>query len=131
MPKIDWLLACDLAYFDRLTRLCVVGVTTHLFVPSLPVQRREMMLVADVRDLTPADPLPTGVAVPTPAGRWIGPSQSDGLHVEVTGEYILATLRDVPFTDEGLYRFAMYIDPETPATLELPVIVSAGTSAAV
>jgi hypothetical protein len=37
MARIDWALACDLAFFDRQDRLCIVGITRRLPVPRLPL----------------------------------------------------------------------------------------------
>jgi hypothetical protein len=125
------MLACDLAYFDVHTRLCVVGVNTRLMVPSLPVQRREMMVVAHLRDQGQSDRISIDFAVSTPSGQWIEASNADGLHIEMTDEYILATLRDLPFSDEGVYRFALYVDQESVAVLELPVLVSSTHGVAV
>ena len=48
MAHIEWMHLCELAYFDRQSRLCMVGMTTHLVLPSLPVRMRQIMMVARV-----------------------------------------------------------------------------------
>jgi len=121
MACVEWVMACDLAYFDREARLCMVGVTRHLLLPSLPVRLRELMLVAHITDVRPGERLSIGVAVSTPGGQWIGPSDDEGIHIEVVDEYILAKLHDFPLTDEGTYRFALRVNPEQLVAVDIPV----------
>ena len=44
MARIDWALLCDLAFFDRQDRLCVVGIVRRLPAPRLPLAISQMML---------------------------------------------------------------------------------------
>jgi hypothetical protein len=122
MARIDWVLVCDLAYFDRHARMCTVGITTQLVVPSLPIHLRQIMMVAHVIDPTPGEQVDVGVAVVTPAGMWAAPSSSDNLHIEVAAEYILVTLRDLQLSEEGVYRFQLHLDDDQPAVVNVPVL---------
>jgi hypothetical protein len=45
----------------------------------------------------------------------------DGFDVNIVGEYILISLRDVPLSEEGLYRFEVSIGDNEPVPLELTV----------
>ena len=46
VASIDWAFVCDLAYFDRHDRLCIVGITQKFVFPRLPVGLHQIMLVA-------------------------------------------------------------------------------------
>jgi len=129
MAGVEWLMACDLAYFDREARLCMVGVTKHLLLPSLPVRLRGLMLVAHLTDVHPGERLSVGVVVSTPDGDWVGPSNANGIHIEIVDDYILATLRDFPLSDEGTYRFALRLNPEQLVAVDIPVLSMSGSTA--
>jgi hypothetical protein len=120
MAHIDWVLVADLAYLDQRGRLCTVGVVTKLLVPSLPIVVRQIMVVARVSDPSPGEEIDIGVAVLTPTGQWAEPDDPNSVQIEVAAEYLLVTLRDLPLTEEGSYRFAVYLDEET-MTVEVPV----------
>jgi hypothetical protein len=128
MARIEWMLACELAYFDRHARICMVGVTTQLLLPSLPLSMRQLMIVARLVDRAPAQPLDLGFAIATPDGQWIGPSSDDDIHIEVGSEYILITVRDLPFKQEGMYRFGLRVDPTPFVSIDIPVFVTATSS---
>jgi hypothetical protein len=123
MAHIEWMHLCELAYFDRQSRLCIVGMTTHFVLPSLPVRLRQIMLVARVAGAVSGERLDVGFGVATPAGLWISPSSPDDVHVEVVGEHILVTLRDVPFDAEGAHRFGIQLGPQQLATVDVPVVL--------
>jgi hypothetical protein len=110
------------AFFDRHARLCVVGIATHLVVPTLPIGLSQIMVVARVVDPFPEEDMDVGVAVLTPTGTWAVPDHPDSVHIEVAAEYVLVTIRDLPLTEEGTYRFAVYLDRQTVA-VDVPVCV--------
>ena len=123
MAHIDWMHLCELAYFDRQGRLCIVGMTTHFVLPSLPIRLRQIMLVARVADARPGERLDVGFGLATPAGVWMSPNSTDDVHVEVAGEHILVTLRDVPFQEEGAHRFGIQLGTQQLATVDVPVVI--------
>ncbi len=43
--------------------------------------------------------------------------------MEIAGEYALITLRQMPLTAEGVYRFLVSVGPERPVTLDIPVLI--------
>jgi hypothetical protein len=123
MAHIDWIHLCELAYFDRQGRLCIVGMTTHFVLPALPIRLRQIMLVARVAEARPGVRLDVGFGLATPAGIWMSPNSDDDVHVEVAGDYILVTLRDVPFQEEGGHRFGIQLGPQQLTTVDVPVVI--------
>jgi len=122
MARIEWVLVCDLAYFDRYARMCTVGITTSLIVPAVPVHLREIMVVARVVDQRPGDEIDISVGVQTPSGLFAAPSTSDNLHIEVANEYVLVTIRDLPLQEEGRYAFQVRLGTGSPVAVEIPVL---------
>jgi hypothetical protein len=122
MARIDWALACALAFFDRENRLCVVGITRRLPVPHLPLAVTQLMLVARLVDLATIDDVEIAVAVTAPSGRSLRPSDGDGMVIEMAGEYVLITLRDIPLIEEGLHGFQISLGGQPPTSIEIPVV---------
>ena len=56
-------------------------------------------------------------------GLLVMPDGPAGFHVEVAGEYLLITLRQMPLTAEGVYRFLVSVGVDTEVTLDVPVLV--------
>jgi hypothetical protein len=63
------------------------------------------------------------MSVLSPSLRLVTPGEPNLFHVEVTAEYVLITLRDLPLTEEGPYRFSVAIDEHDPVTLQVPVVL--------
>jgi hypothetical protein len=122
MARIDWVLVCVLAYFDRHARMCTVGITTSLIVPALPVHLREIMMVARVLDQRPGEEIDISVGVQTPSGLFASPSTSDNLHIEVAYEYVLVTIRDLPLQEVGQYAFQVKLGNSEPVAATIPVL---------
>jgi hypothetical protein len=68
MARLDWAVLCDLAFFDRQDRLCIVGITRKLAAPSLPLAIGQMMLVARLADMQPVEEIAVSMAIVTPKG---------------------------------------------------------------
>jgi len=124
MARIDWAVLCDLAFMDRLGRLCVIGVTREFFVPTLPIALHQVMLVARLTDMQSVDTIGVGVFVVTPRGVSAQPKTADSIIIELSGEYVLVTLRDVPLTEEGLYRFEIGLTGQTPTPVAFSVLAA-------
>jgi Family of unknown function (DUF6941) len=119
MARIDWAVLCDLAFFDRQDRLCVIGVVERLPAPSLPLAINQMMLVARLTDLRLVEEIGISVAVITPDGSIIF---SDDCVIEMVHEYVLVTVRSVPLREEGLYRFRIALTSQAPVYIDVPVL---------
>jgi hypothetical protein len=128
MARIDWALACGLAFFDREDRLCVVGITRRLPVPRLPLAIDELMLVARLVDCSTVEEIEVAVAVVAPSGLWTRPVNGDGVVVEMAGEYVLITLRGLPLVEEGVHDFQVSLSGQAPASIEIPVLTIASSS---
>lgn len=128
MARIDWALACDLAFFDRQDRLCIVGITSRLPVPRLPLAINQLMLVARLVDLRTVEEFEISVAVLGPSGLWTTPTNGHGVAIEMSGEYVLITLREIPLIEEGVYGFQISLGGQEPASIEIPVL-TVGASA--
>ena len=123
MARIDWLTACELAFWDRQDRLCLVGITTRLPVPDLPIAVNELMLVAHLTDLSQIEEFEVHVDVVMPNGTFTSPRDNRCIVIEVSGEYVMVTLRGLPLADEGVYRFEVSLGGQPPATLNIPVLM--------
>src|SRR5215475_4991947 len=96
---------CELAFLDNCDRLCLVGVTTRLPVPTLPLAVNQLMIAAHVVDVRRGERIDLGVSIEMPSGLATAPDQPDGIHVTVYAEYVLITRRQIPLLEEGVYRF--------------------------
>lgn len=121
MARIDWLVACDLAFIDRQDRLCVVGIVRSLPVPDVPLAMHQMMLVARLADLRQVEEFEVSVAIRGPRGLFTTPTNGQGLVIEMSGEYILITLRSLPLLDEGVYRFEVSLTGQSAQAIDVPV----------
>ena len=128
MARIDWMVVCDMAYFDRLDRLCIVGITQKFVFPRLPVGLHQIMVVAHLVDIEPEDEISVRVSLDVPDGLSGVVPLVQGQSVQVDGEYVLATLRDVPFTQEGTYRFGVSIGDAAPSVAEICVWAYSGSA---
>lgn len=127
MPRIDWALACALAFFDREDRLCLVGITRHLPVPHLPLAIPDLMLVAKLGDVALDEEREIGVALMAPSGLWTRPTSDDGIVIEIAGDYLLITLRGIPLMEEGVHAFHISLSGQLAAAIELPVLTAASS----
>jgi hypothetical protein len=122
MARIAAIHLCELAFLDNCDRLCLIGVTTRLPVPTLPVAVNQLMIAAHVLDLRPGETMDFAVSLTTPSGLSTAPDPPDGIEVHIFAEYVLVTLRQIPLTEEGLYRFTLSLGAEDPFLIEVPVL---------
>lgn len=121
MAILDWAVACELATFDRQDRLCVIGVIRTFVVSELPFGVSQMMLVGRLGDIQPVDEVRVALYLVTPSGALAEPTESDLVSIEVSGEYVLATLRNVPFHEEGVYSFGLAVNDQPPRGIDIAV----------
>jgi hypothetical protein len=110
-----------LAFLDKYERLCMVGVTTRFAVPSLPLLVRQIMIATRIDDIQPGNAVAMGISMVTPSGSVVVPSHGDGIEVSVAGDYILITLRDIPLSEEGFYRFEISMGEQESVVLDVLV----------
>lgn len=122
MARIDWAFVCELAYFDRHERLCVVGIVKEFVVPQLPLALNQVTLVARLTDIQPMDEVDVALGVVAPNGAVATPTAAHGAVVEVSNGYILATLRDVPLLEEGSFGFCVGLHEQPPVIVPVPVM---------
>lgn len=129
MARIDWALLCDLAFFDRQQRLCVVGIVRNLPTPRLPLAIGHLMIVGRLVEIRRADEVAVSVGIVTPGGVLTTSDSSDHINMEMAQEYVLVTLRNIPIREEGVYRFRMALSGQAPVFVDVPVL-NAGAPAA-
>jgi hypothetical protein len=78
------------------------------------------MLVAHLADIQPVEEIGIVVSVVSPRGTSARPA-AEGILMEMAGEYVLATLRDVSLSEEGTYRFEIALIGQTPASVAVSV----------
>jgi hypothetical protein len=124
MARIEWTLLCELAFLDQQKRLCIVGVTTELPVPRLPLAVNQLMLVARLADLRKTEEIEVAAGVTSPAGIWKTPPRGDGLVIEMAHGYIFVTLRGLPLQEEGVHTFSLMVSGRPPVSLDVPVVMA-------
>ena len=105
-------------------RLCIIGVIRHIPVVSLPMTVPAVMLVSRLADIQPIDEIALSVGVVYPNGLHGARMGSNDVVIEMAGEYILATLRGIPLSEEGLYRFQIQLRGQPVASVEIPVLAT-------
>jgi hypothetical protein len=123
MARITSAELCELAFLDNCDRLCLIGVTTRLPVPTLPLAVNQLMIAARVVDVRRGESIDLGVSIAMPNGLSTAPEQPDGIQVSIFPEYILITLRQIPLADEGIYRFTVSLGDQDPVVIEVPVLL--------
>ena len=121
MARIEWAVLCESAFLDRQDRLCVIGIIRNFSV-ALPITVREVTLVARLADIQPIDEVAIAVGVVFPGGTRGARMGSDDVHIEMSGEYILTTMRDIPLLEEGLYHFQIQLRGQPVRSLDVPVV---------
>ena len=121
MARIVSAQLCELAFLDNCDRLCLIGITTRLPVPMLPIAVHQLMIAVHVADVRLGESLDLAVSIATPNGLSTAP-EPDGIHVTTLAEYVLITLRQIPFMQEGLHRFTVALGDQQPIEIGVPVL---------
>jgi hypothetical protein len=80
-----------------------------------------MMLVGRLTDIEPVEEIGVSVGVVMPSGAW-STRHSGHIVIEMAGEYVLVTLRDIPLSEEGVHRFCLALSGQTPVFVDVPVL---------
>ena len=131
MARIDWAVLCDSAFLDRQDRLCVIGLFGKLTVPTLPTTVRQLMLVARLTEIQPVDEIALVVTMVTPSGRHVPGVGVETVAIEMAGEYVFASFRDVALFEEGAHRFQIKLRGQPVVSVEIPVTASSSEGLAV
>ena len=87
MPRVEWALLCDLAYFDANNNLCVIGAQTQTPVPTLSAGTHRLTIAARPRRPHTPD---VAVSIHLP-DRSPPDSIPEYVDIESVGNYPLAT----------------------------------------
>jgi hypothetical protein len=119
MPRVDWTLLCDLAYFDAYRSLCVIGVQTQS-VPSFAVGTRRFAIAARVAGLPPHPKVTVSLSAPPDA---VTPATCERVQVEAVGDHLVLTIGVAPLIDNGVYRFEVALLSPPSAVIDLPIVI--------
>ena len=121
MARIDWTVLCDTAFLDQRGRLCLIGINQRLAVPALPFKLQQVMLVARLVDIRAVDEISVSVGIVAPSGFRSARTGSGSVVIEMAGEYILVTLREIPLLETGVHRFQIRLRGQPVAVLDVNV----------
>lgn len=121
VTTISWVVLCESISRDRFDRISLLGVASHMPVPSLPLVLNEHMVVARLSHVGRADALDVAFGVSTPAGLWVTPDAEDAATVAIAGEYVLIRLHSLPLREEGVHRFEVGLSNGAAASVDVPV----------
>jgi len=121
MARIDWAVVCESAFFDRDDRLCLIGISRTLSVATLPCTLRQATLVARLTDIAPVDEVAVVVGMVSPSGYHGARPGTGHVAINMAGEYVLASLRDIPLMEPGIHRFQVKLRGQPAVTVDVPV----------
>lgn len=121
--SVAWVVLCEAVARDETRRLSLIGIASHLPVPSLPMVLNEHTIVARLALSGRREQIDVSFGVRTPSGSWITPAADDAMSIEVSGEYVIITLRSLPLRSEGIHSFAVCLDNGSSASVDVPVWV--------
>src|SRR5262245_197691 len=102
MARIEWALMCETAFPDQFERLSIVGIVRSVSAPELPFGLHQKMLVARLTGIEAREDLEIIVLIIAPNEMLISPQSPDSAVIEMSREYVLVTLRDVPIRQQGI-----------------------------
>lgn len=124
--SVAWVVLCESVARDETGRLSLFGIASHLPVPSLPLLLMEHRVVARLAHLDASQPIDVSFGIVTPSGHWLAPSD-DAATLEVSGEFIIITLRSLPLREEGVHRLEVGLGNGSAASVDIPVWLCASS----
>ncbi len=118
--SVAWVVLCESVARDETGRLSLFGIASHLPVPSLPLLLMEHRVVARLAHLDARQAIDVSFGIVTPGGHWIAPGD-DAATLEVSGEFIIITLRSLPLREEGIHRLEVGLGNGSAASAEILV----------
>jgi hypothetical protein len=123
MPRVEWAVLCDLAYFDAGRNLCMIGMQTQA-VPAFSPGARRFAIAAHVPGLRP-DPS-VSVSLSTPDEAPTARVDCEHVQIEAVGDHLVLNIGVAPLVDHGIYRFEVSLGSRPALSLDLPIVI-AGT----
>jgi hypothetical protein len=120
MPRVEWAVLCDLAYFDAGRNLCVIGVQTQA-VPAFSPGARRFAIAALVPGLRP-DPS-VSVSLSTPDEAPTASVNCEHVQVEAVGDHLVLNIGVPPLVDNGIYRFEVRLGSRPAVALDVPIVI--------
>jgi hypothetical protein len=124
MPRVEWAVLCDLAYFDAGRNLCVIGMQTQTVPAFLPGARR-FAIAARVPGLG-SDPA-VSVSLSTPDLAPAARVDCEHVRIEAVGDHLVLNLGVPPLVDDGIYRFEVRVGQRPALALDLPIVIAGGS----
>ncbi len=118
---IAWVVLCESTRTDQMNRMSLLGIASHMPVPSLPLVLTEHVVVARLSHQGEREELDVAFGVVTPAGLWVTPEDDNAASVAISGEYLIITLRSLPIRDEGIHRFEVGLGNGSSASVDISV----------
>jgi hypothetical protein len=118
MARIDWALLCDHVSLDRHDQPSIRIVRS---LPTPPLAVRRLTLVAHLADIQPIDEIEVSIGMVTPSGHHAARPGSGHVSIEMCGDYVLATLRDLLLIEEGVHRFQIRLRGQPVVAVGVPV----------
>ena len=122
MPRVDWVLLCDLAYFDAYRNVCLIGIQTQP-IPTFPIGTRRFALAARLQGLHPHSTASVSISTPDHVGSI--PITCERVTVEIEGDHVIVAIGVAPLIDDGVYRFAISLGAHPAVLFDLPILVEA------
>ena len=85
--------------------MSIFSIVRSLPAPRLPLAVDRLTLVAHLADIKPIDEFELSVGIVAPSGQHAARHGSGHVSIEMCGDYVLATLRDLLLIEEGVHRF--------------------------
>jgi hypothetical protein len=123
MTTVDWAVVCDLAYFDRFNRLCMIGLETSGQPRRLPAGNNRLALAIHLQDRDPHDEPDVAVFVTSPGGHRRVADEVRDFCIESRGEYLLILMPSISLQEEGVYRFEVACGTNDLTMCEVSVLV--------
>lgn len=127
MARIEWAVLCERAFFDRQHQLCLIGIVGSLAAPSLPMTLQHTTLVARLTDINAVEDVALSVGMVTPTGQHRARTGSESVNIVMVREYAIATLQNIPLSEEGVHHFQIQLRGQPAISLGIPVRSFAGS----
>ena len=120
--KVDFALLCDHAFFDQYQRLCLAGIIHGIGLPRVPMSVRDLVLAVRGVSASPGT-VETRLRITQPDGNPAMNAESGGVQLDVKGDHLIATIRELQLPTEGIYTFEVLMNGTSVVTVPIGVKV--------